>query len=428
METYIILTIIFVLILIIFSAFFSGSETALTAASRPRLTHLEAGGNKKATIVLQLLNLRERLIGSILLGNNLVNIFASSLATSLFITWTGDAGVAYATIVMTALILIFAEVLPKTYALRHPTRSALRVAPILKFIVIVLSPIVISIEAIVGLALRIFGADKQAVAKLVSPQEEIVSAIKLHAQEGGIVKDESDMLRGVFDLSERWVTDAMIHRKNMVMIDGNQDNQKIIEQVLNSQFTRIPIWFEEKENITGVLHAKDLLREIANNTKNINDIDLEKIMLKAWFVPESTTLLEQMTAFRDKHQHFALVVDEYGALMGLITLEDIIEEIVGPITDEYDIAKKGIRRNQDGSFLVDGTVTIRDLNRDLGWNLPHNEAVTVAGLVVHESRSIPEIGQIFNFFDTRFEILKRHRNQITLLKVFPHEKVNNSVR
>ena len=413
------LTLIAVFFLIIFSAFFSGSETALTAASRARLTHLEADGNKRATIVLRLLNLRERLIGSILLGNNLVNILASALATSLLIKWTGDAGVAYATLIMTTLILIFAEVLPKTYALRHSTRAALAVAPLIKIVVIILSPIVITIEAIVGLTLKLFGADKKAVAMLVSPQEEILSSIKMHTKEGLIVKDESDMLRGVFDLSDMWVSDAMVHRKNIVTIDADQQNSEIIKQVLGTPFTRVPLWRKETENIVGVLHAKDLLREIALNPNKIDNLDIKKIASKPWFVPETTSLSEQLTAFRDKHQHFALVIDEYGALMGLITLEDIIEEIVGPITDEYDIASKGIRRHADGSFLIEGVVTIRDLNRDLGWDLPDTEAVTIAGLVVHESRSIPEVGQVFKFFETRFEILKRHRNQITLLKISP---------
>ncbi|MDC0074795.1 HlyC/CorC family transporter [Alphaproteobacteria bacterium] len=418
MSSFIIFTILAVLLLIIISAFFSGSETALTAASKARLTHLEAAGNKRATTVLRLISMRERLIGSILLGNNLVNILASALATSLLINLTGDAGVAYATLIMTSLILIFAEVLPKTYAIRHSTRAALSVAPIIKLIVVILSPIVIAIEAIVGLALKLIGADEKAIAMLVSPQEEILSAIKIHAKEGRIIKDESDMMRGIIDLSERWVSDAMIHRKNIVMIDAEQSNKSIVEQVLNSPFTRIPVWKGERENIIGVLHAKDLLIEIANDSKK-NDFSIEKIITKPWFVPESTSLLEQMTAFRDKHKHFALVVDEYGVLMGLITLEDIIEEIVGPITDEYDEANKGFKKYPDGSFIVEGSIPIRDLNRDLSWSLPDNEAVTLAGLIMHKSKTIPDVGQIFNFFDTRFEIIQRQKNHISLIKVIP---------
>ena len=419
MEPFSLIALVGIVVLLILSAFFSGSETALTAASRPRLTHLEAAGNTRATTALRLLRFRERLIGSVLLGNNLVNILASALATSVLITWTGEAGIVYATLTMTVLILVFAEVLPKTYALRYSTRSALAVAPVIKFIVLILSPIVVSIETLVGFALRMLGADKKAVAMLVSPQEEILSAIKLHTKEGSIFKDESDMLRGVFDLSETSIADVMVHRKNMVMIDAAENTAEITQQMLSSPFTRIPLWRSEPENIVGVLHAKDLLREIAMKSKRTEELNISKIMSQPWFVPETTSLLEQMTAFRDRHQHFALVVDEYGALMGLVTLEDIIEEIVGPIGDEYDMPSRGIRRQSDGSFLIEGTTPIRDINRDLGWSLPDSEAVTAAGLVIHESRSIPDVGQIFHFYETRFEILKRKRNQLTLLRISP---------
>lgn len=405
--------------LLILSGFFSGSETALTAASRPRITHLEKQGNRRARTVIRLIDARERLIGSILLGNNLVNILASALATSLLISLFGDAGVAYATLGMTALILIFAEVLPKTHALRHPTRTSLAVAPFIGVVVLVLTPFVVAVEKVVALTLRLFGAERGAHALLVSPQEELRSAIQIHADEGGLVKHESDMLHGIFDLSENSVQDVMIHRRSMSMVDADQPAEVVVGEVLNSPYTRLPLWKGEQENIIGVLHAKDVLRELVAAGARADAIDVLKIASDPWFIPETTTLIEQMAAFRDRRQHFALVVDEYGALMGMVTLEDILEEIVGPIADEYDIAHRGIRQQPDGGVIVDGTVTIRDLNRDLGWSLPDEEAVTVAGLVIHESQSIPEAGQVFQYYNTRFEIVRRQRNQITLLRLTP---------
>lgn len=413
----VVLTVLAILALLFLSGLFSGSETALTAASRPRISHLEKQGNRRAKAVIRLIEARERLIGSILLGNNLVNILASALATSVLISEFGDAGVVYATILMTALVLIFAEVLPKTYALRHPTRTSLRVAPFVGATVTVLTPVVRSVEWIVGLTLRLFGAERGAHALLVSPQEELRSAIQIHADEGGIVKHESDMLHGIFDLSETSVEDVMIHRSNITMVNVGQPPEEIVKEVLSSPYTRLPLWRDEPENIVGILHAKDVLRALVAAGGSSAAIDPQQIAAEPWFIPETTTLIEQMAAFRDRHQHFALVVDEYGALMGMVTLEDILEEIVGPITDETDVAHRGIRSQQDGSVIVEGSVTIRDLNRDLGWSLPDEEAVTVAGIVIHESQSIPEVGQVFQYYNTRFEIVRRKRNQITLLRL-----------
>ena len=417
MDTPLILSIVAIVVLLLISGYFSGSETALTAASRARMHQLKRNGDPRAAAVGRLIGRRERLIGSILLGNNLVNILASALATSVLIGVFGDAGVAYATIIMTALVLIFAEVLPKTYALRHPDRTALFVAPAMGVIVYVLSPPVGAIRWVVGLILRLFGAEAGARASLVSPTEEIRSAIRLQSDEGTIVKHEHDMLSGVFDLAEVEISEIMVHRKNIAVIDCGLPAEQIIEQVLASPHTRIPLWRDEPENIVGVLHAKDLLREISARKGDLDGDEVEAIAMKPWFVPETTNLLEQLSVFRDRHAHFALVVDEYGGLMGLVTLEDILEEIVGPITDESDVATRGIRSQADGSYIVDGSMTIRDLNRDLDWQLPDEEASTIAGLVLHEAQSIPEVGQVFIFHGCKFEILRRQRNQITLLRI-----------
>ena len=408
-----------IVLLLALSAFFSGSETALTATSRARILHLAREGDRHAMMVGDLIKNRERLIGAILLGNNLVNILASALATSILVAAFNEAGVIYATLGMTALVVVFAEVLPKTYALSNPDRLSMTAAPILRVLVTLFAPIVGAVQWIVRRTLRTMGVDIENIGNVLSPSDEIRGAIDLHHSEGGVVKDDRDMLGGILDLQDLTVDEVMVHRKNMMMIDADQSNQAIIDKVLNSPYTRIPLWSDNPENILGVLHAKDLLRALSKKNVEIDKLDLKDLLIEPWFVPETTKLREQLNAFLQKRQHFALVVDEYGALMGLVTLEDILEEIVGEISDEHDLSVTGVRPQSNGSVYVDGTVTIRDLNRALDWNLPDDEANTIAGLVIHEAQTIPVPGQIFSYYDYRFEIMRRHRNQITALRITP---------
>ena len=406
-------------ILIALSGFFSGSETALTAASRPRIHHLARAGDKRARAVARLTENRERLIGAILLGNNAVNILASALATSVLISLAGDAGVAYATVGMTIVILIFAEVLPKTYAIRDADRAALRVAPLLGPVVWLLSPMVAAVRLIVSAALRALGAPRRS-RSADAAQEELRGAIALHAQEGAVVKHERDMLDSILDLEEVEVGSVMTHRKNMEMIDAAAPPGEILERVVRSPHTRLPVWRNGPDNIVGVLHAKDLLRAVQANLDALGRLDVMAIVAPPWFVPETTPLGEQLRAFRERRAHCALVVDEYGSLMGLVTLEDVIEEIVGEIADEHDVASGGVVERPDGSFLVPGTAGIRDLNRRHDWDLPDEEAATIAGLVLNEAQEIPEVGDAFVLHGFTFEVRARQRNQITQLRVVPH--------
>ncbi len=412
-----ILTLIAVLICLLLSGFFSGSETALTVASRARLHAREKQGSAGARIANHLIQDRERLIGAILLGNNLVNILASALATVAFVSLFGDAGVAYATAVMTALVVIFSEVLPKSYAISNADRFAMVVARPIQIIVFLFAPMVAAVRAIVRGTLGIFGVTVEGDA--LDPHEEIRGAVDLHHHEGGVVKHDRDMLGGVLDLRDLTVEDVMVHRKNMNMIDAGLPSAKIVDAALDSTHTRLPLYRDDTENIVGVLHAKDLSRALRAAKGDLAAIDIVEIAREPWFVPETTSLFEQLNAFRRKREHFAIAVDEYGAVMGLITLEDILEEIVGEIEDEHDERVQGVRPQGDGSVIASGSARIRDLNRAMDWNLPDEEAVTVAGLVIHEAQTIPETGQVFAFHGHRFTVLRRQRNQITLLKVSP---------
>ncbi len=361
-------TLLSIFFLLILSGFFSGSETALTAASRARMYRQAKAGDARAAAVTELIADREGLIGAILLGNNLVNILASALATSLFIKLFGASGVAIATAVMTVLVLIFAEVLPKTLAINRADTIAKLVARPIGIVVVTVGWIVRGIQAIVNITLRLVGIGKAG--EEITADQGIRGAIDLHHSAGGV--DEADAMRltGALDLKDMTVEEVMIHRKNIAMLDADQPTRDLIMQALASPHTRLPLYRGDKEEIIGILHAKDLLRATAPLRGELDDVDLKAILREPWFIPETTPLQDQLDAFLRKRSHFALVIDEYGALQGLVTLEDIIEEIVGDIRDEHDVPVQGVRPQPDGSVNVDGWVTVRDLNRARGWSLP----------------------------------------------------------
>ena len=406
-------------ILLVFGAFFSGSETALTAVSRGRMHQLEKDGSRSARDVNRLVADRERLIGALLLGNTFVNILASSVATMLLQSRFGSRTVFVTTAAMTVLILIFAEVLPKTLAIARTDRFALAVATPVRLVVTVLAPVVNAVQYLVWRVLALFGVRQQDIEE-VQAHEEIRGTVDLHHMEGAVEREHRDMIGGILDLRELQIKDVMIHRKNMATIDADLPPQEILEAVLESRHTRLPLWREQPENIVGILHTKDIVRAVIERKGSVEGVDVAQLATKPWFVPETTTLEEQLDSFRAQRSHFALVVDEYGALQGLITLENILEQIFGDIPDEHEeLERPDVRRRPDGSYLVDGTVPVRELNRDLDWNLPDDEATTIAGLVIHEARTIPDAGQRFAFFGYQFEILRRQRNQITALRIIP---------
>jgi len=402
---------------IVVAAFFSGAETGLTTASRARLTEMERRGSKSASLVLRLTNAPERLIGSILLGSSLAMVSASSLATVALTKVFGESGAVIASGAMAVLLLIFAEVMPKTYAIAYPDRVAIAVAPIMRFITAILGPLVLAVEWIVKKVLKLFGADVDNVESPLSAHEELRGAIDLHLKEGEIVKKDRDMLGGLLDLKDLEVHDVMIHRTKMIMVDASEPMPQIVDHVLKSGKTRLPVWKENPDNIVGIIHAKNLFQALQEHHGDASKIKLESILTDPWFIPDTRPLEDQLTAFLRRKSHFAIVVDEYGELQGLVTLEDIIEEIVGDIVDEFDAVSNGVRKQKDGSYMIDGTVPLRDLNRALDWNLPDEEATTLAGMVIHEARMIPDPGQVFNFHGFRFEVLKKRKQQLTVIKV-----------
>lgn len=417
----VIATALAVLALIAMSAFYSASETSMTGASRARMFQLEKDGDKAAARVNRLTQNPDRLIGALLLGNNFLNTLAGALTTALLVDLFGSAPttIAIATAVVTALVLIFAEVMPKTYAFAYPEATARRVSLPVAISVTLLGPVVEAVRWIVRVTLGLFGVKVSRIADEDAAIEEIRGAIELGKQEGVVEKSDRDRVTGVLDLDDLDVSDIMVHRKVMKMLDADVPAREIIQQVLATSHSRLPLFRGEQENIVGVLHAKDILQAVADAQGALDTVDLAPFIREPWYVPDTTTLKEQLEAFLKKRNHFALVVDEYGALQGLVTLEDILEEIVGDIIDEHDIAVQGVRPQPDGSVNVDGWLPIRDLNRAMEWDLPDEQAVTVAGLVIHEAQAIPDPGQRFSFHGYRFQILRKARNQILAVRVTP---------
>jgi Mg2+/Co2+ transporter CorB len=412
-------TIAAVVILLMISAFYSASETALTASSRAAMARLEKHGKREATVVNRLLATRERLLGAVLFANNLTNIASASLITGLFLAIFGEAGELYATLVMTILIFVIAEVLPKTLAFNMPDRVALAVAVPVEWTVRLFSPILRAVEFLVGLMLRGMGMPVGKIQSILSPREELRGTVDLMHRAGVVEKVDRDMMGGLLDLRELVVSDVMVHRTKMIMVDADETPQEIVDAVLAAAVTRLPLWRGSPDNIIGVLHAKNLLRALHAADGDASKIDVVSLATKPWFVPDTMPLYEQLAAFRARKMALALVVDEYGELEGLVTLEDIVEEIVGDITDEHDVVVPGVRPLPDGSVNVDGAVPVRDLNRAMDWNIPDDEATTIAGVVIHEARSIPEPGQSFTFHGFRFQVLRKVRNRITALRVTP---------
>ena len=402
------------------SALFSAAETAMTGASRARMHQLDRDGDQAARRVNRLLGDREMMIGAVLLGNNIFNILATELASSVFAeVIPGAWGVAAATAVMTVLILVFAEILPKTLAILRSDDVARFLSGPTFLVVKLFGPIIFGVQFIIRKTLNLFGVHLGMEMDVLAAHEEIRGAVEYHHSEGLVETHDRWMLGGVLDLAEMDVAQVMVHRNAIATVDVDQSPREILAAALASGHSRVPLYREEPENIVGVLHNKDLLQAIADADGQIDAVEMAGIIREPWFIPETTSLKDQLATFLKRRTHFALVVDEYGALQGLVTLEDILEEIVGEIEDEHDTAPAGVTPAEDGSVTADGAVSIRDLNRAMNWDLPDEEAVTVAGLLIHEARRIPEAGQTFTFHGHRFSVLERKVNRITRLRIWP---------
>lgn len=418
MTTGFIIAIIIIALLLVFSAFFSGAETALTAASPARLHTAEKEGDTRAALVNRILSRKESMIGGLLLGSNVVNITASSIATGALISLFGDSGVVYASAIMTVLVVIFSEVMPKTYAIHHAEGVSKFVAPLVYALMFIFAPATAVITKIVRVSLSLFGVDISKVHE-GAHLEMLRGMIDMHTGPDAEVQKQRAMLRSILDLADVTVEEVLIHRKNVTMFDLEDPIDDVMDRMMKCPYSRLPVYRGTPDNIVGVVHTKWLMRELKAARGDVSRINLEQIAGDPWFIPDTTTLYDQLQAFRDRGEHFAFIVDEYGSFKGVVTLEDILEEIVGEIADEHDMHISGVRAQPNGSYMVNGDVTIRDLRRELDWELPDDEYSTVAGLLLYETRQIPKTGQVFTFHGFRFDVVRRQRNQITLVRITP---------
>jgi Mg2+/Co2+ transporter CorB len=414
-----VLALIAILLLLCCSFVVSGGEAAMNAASRSRLHQLEASGETRAAIVNGLLERRERLIGALVIGNHIVNTVVAALTTAVLIGLFGFIGLVYAIVVVAAAVIVFSELMPKLLAINYPERVALFVAPVLRVVVLVLTPVATALERFVRWFLRLIGVPIGTNTGAVSGAEEIRGTVDLLAREGSVAREDHHMLGGLLDLKDLVVADIMVHRTTMSSIDADLPMVEIVKAALDGQFTRVPLWRDTPENIIGLLHGKELTRALHAVDGDVTKLVLDDLLSPPWFVLDQTSLADQLKAFLRRKAHIALVVDEYGVVMGLVTLEDIIEEIVGEIDDETDEAIPGVRVLPDGAVSADGQVHIRDLNRRMDWAIPDDAATTIAGFVIHEARVIPDAGQAFVFHGFTFQVMRRERNRITRLRITP---------
>ena len=407
-----VLSLVIIVVFSCITGILSASETAVTMASRLRLHQLAKKGNHRASLLVSLQENMNTLISTIVLTNTCLFAGITALATEMMRKVMGEWGVFIASLIVGAFITFYLEVLPKVYAYKSPEKVGLALAPGIQFLRRVLHPVTQFMDWVAHRTLILFGVKMAPAQK--NTTEELRGAIDLHTGEG-IVFHERVMLRSILDLSRVTVEEIMVHRKNIVSFNIDIPSAELCQKILSAPYTRVPLWKKNPDNIIGVVNIKNLARTLSKQSS----VNFHSLMNAPWFIPDSSTLFSQLQLFKDKRSHQAFVVDEYGSIMGIVTLEDILEEIVGDISDEYDVMVRGVRAQEDGSYIVDGNVTIRDLNRQFEWDLPDEEAATIAGLVLYEVRLIPEVGQAFMLAGFRFEILRRHRNQITLLRITP---------
>lgn len=408
--------------LLVFSFYFSGTETAVTAVSKSQLYDLEKKGNWCARKVNELKKDSSLLLGTLLFGNNIVNIALTALSTSLMIDVFGDRyGVLIATFGVSFIVLVFSEILPKTYAINNALSFSLKSIPILNVMVICFSPFVNALNGLSKIIIRFLPNSDQNRITADVVKAEIRGTLLIPTDDVSI-NQEKGMLKSVLDLSDVTVEDIMIHRSQLVSLNASLPLPEIFDFVSRSPFSRIPLWKGTPENIVGILHAKALLKLMNAYYGGRVKVSVSDYLTKPWFVLNTTSLLDQLHAFKKKREHFALVVDEYGVIEGLVTLEDILEEIVGDISDENDSLEQSVlqvMQTDTGGYRVDGNATIRDINRHFKWELSDEHAATLAGYILYEIERIPIVGETFVINGFSFTIVQKEKNKLSVIDILP---------
>lgn len=410
------------IILLILSFYFSGTETAMTAVSKPQLYDLEKRGNWRAQKINELKKDSSSLLGTLLFGNNVVNIALTALSTGLMIDMFGDKyGILIATFGVSFIVLVFSEILPKTYAINNALSFSLRSVPVLSFIVVCFAPFVKALNALSEVIIRLLPGSDQKKITADTVKAEIRGTLLIPTDDVSI-NQEKGMLKSVLDLSDVTVEDIMVHRSQLVSLNAELPLSDIFDFVSRSPFSRIPLWRGVPDNIIGVLHSKALLKLMNAYYNGKTKVSVNDYLTKSWFVLNTTSLLDQLHAFKRRREHFALVVDEYGVIEGLVTLEDILEEIVGDISDENDSLEQSVlqvTQTDAGGYRVDGNATIRDINRHFKWELSDEHAATLAGYILYEAERIPSVGETFAIDGFSFTIVQKDKNRLSVIDILP---------
>ena len=396
--------------LLLLSACLSGIETAMVASVPGRMQKLKAEGSNKANIVLKLLKMKDKVISTILVMNTISNTICTTVAAGLFISLYGEEfGTLIASTVMSVFIIVFCEVIPKAIAVVHAEKIALHVSSYVNILMWILYPVNFGLNLIVRVFCFIFRINLN---PHISVTDELRGVIEHHHQEGNVFKNDRDMLGAVLDLGSITIEEIMVHRSNIKMINANLPVKDIVSAALASPHTRIPMWQDNRENIVGILHIRDLLKALHSHNFNYSKLRAADFMSEPWFIPNHALVSQQLNEFRTRRSHFAIVVDEYGDLQGIVTLEDVIEEIVGQIDDEHDSQVQRVIKKSNSRFVIDGSISIRDLNREMNWTLPDEEASTLAGLIINKVKRLPEQGENFVIHNLKMTIAVRKRNQL----------------
>ncbi len=400
-------------VLILLSAFFSGSETALMALNKVRLKHLKKEGKKGAKLLDKIISRPDSLIGTILLGNNLVNVASSAIATSLAIYFFGpELGILYSTLIMTLVLLIFAEVTPKTYSAYHSEGVAFLVARPLALLMTLLKPLVLTVTFFTSGLLKIMGLKKEMGGDILT-EDELKTMILLGEEAGHFGKKKTQMLQGILELRDISVKEVMVPRRDVFAIDMGTPLDEIKEAIIDSPYSRIPVYRGEIDKIEGVLYAKDFLKALAMG----REFKLEDLVGAPYFVPETKKIQAQLADFQRNHVHLAIILDEFGGTEGIVTMEDLLEEIVGEIWDESDRELRPVTRYGDGSISVDGKLTIRELNKELDIDIPEEDFNTVAGLIMHRLGKVPEKGERHEYMGLKFTVQRMDGQAIIKIKI-----------
>ena len=412
----IILVVSFVLGLLCIACFISAAETAITATSPGLIQKLKSEGNKRAELLLGILKIKEKVISTLLIGNSIANTICTTISTGIFIEYFGDdLGTAISAVVMSFMIIVFSEVVPKAIAVVKSEKIALLATPALLVVLKILEPMNILLLYITKGFCFIFRIDLK---QKVSAEDEVRGVIEHHMHEGNVFKDDRDMLGGILNIRNMTICDIMVHRSKIMAIDIDTPTEKVIDTVLSSRHSRFPFWQGNSDNIIGILHVKDLMNKIHHSRKNkANEINIQDLLSTPVFVPDNSLVVQQLNMFREGQTHLACVVDEYGDLQGIVTMEDILEEIVGQIYDEHDSGNQKITKLSDRVFIIDGSVSVRDLNRELDWQIPETDATTIAGFIISKMARIPNQGEYLISKDLKMIVKKKFDNRIKTIKV-----------